>query len=597
MAKQLLSKVFLCSALALAGGNVQAQIQFTKTSDVLSGLQNGEGSGTPIVADFNNDGRMDIFSSGQTYEYSSENDRWDWGDNYYLLLSNEDGSFTAVDRNSNTGLSIFYDGQGSRALDINQDGLIDFFFFNSGRGWGKAAPSGMYFAINNGDGTFTTTKFEDGINVNFNNNKINEGNGYRATSVADIDKDGYPDILMQYYDNERGRRVVVLKNNKGEGWTVKEINNLQSHGSAAFIDIDNNGYPDIVSIGYTNEKGHQIYFYRNLGNGEYEFAAEMEEKASKWGFDEDAVINLIDYDQDGKMDILCVGGISNADIQTHNDGCGKTAIFLHNTTTDHQSFSFEEVASEVTPQSGTSPRSFAMLADFDGDGWADYLSRGWHNGDWDILFSSNLKNTQKVESDFRQDEGNTTFGDVNNDGLIDVLVNHKECNINASNATVLKPTIPENIEAVYNADNKTLTVTWEAGSMESGSKPFYNLYLKNKKTDKTFMIAPANAETGFQLAYTEFNGYVLGTSYTFENVEPSNYEIGVQSVTYSWQASAFAVINVADPTAIANVEGAEKTVDVYTTAGVCVKSGVKESEALNGLNKGIYVVNGKKVIK
>lgn len=53
------------------------------------------------------------------------------------------------------------------------------------------------------------------------------------------------------------------------------------------------------------------------------------------------------------------------------------------------------------------------------------------------------------------------------------------------------------------------------------------------------------------------------------------------------------------PTTVAPVATApgETRVDVYTLNGVRVKSGVKASAALEGLRKGIYLVNGKKVIK
>lgn len=52
-------------------------------------------------------------------------------------------------------------------------------------------------------------------------------------------------------------------------------------------------------------------------------------------------------------------------------------------------------------------------------------------------------------------------------------------------------------------------------------------------------------------------------------------------------------------TAIEDVlgEDVDATVNVYTIDGVCVKSGVKSSETLDGLRKGIYIVNGKKVVK
>lgn len=46
-----------------------------------------------------------------------------------------------------------------------------------------------------------------------------------------------------------------------------------------------------------------------------------------------------------------------------------------------------------------------------------------------------------------------------------------------------------------------------------------------------------------------------------------------------------------------DVLGESRTVDVYSLSGVKLKDGVKASEALEGLPKGIYVVDGKKVIK
>ena len=44
-------------------------------------------------------------------------------------------------------------------------------------------------------------------------------------------------------------------------------------------------------------------------------------------------------------------------------------------------------------------------------------------------------------------------------------------------------------------------------------------------------------------------------------------------------------------------EESDKMVDVYTLSGVKVKGGVKASEALDGLQRGVYIVNGKKIIK
>lgn len=50
-------------------------------------------------------------------------------------------------------------------------------------------------------------------------------------------------------------------------------------------------------------------------------------------------------------------------------------------------------------------------------------------------------------------------------------------------------------------------------------------------------------------------------------------------------------------TGIGQIVNGETLVNVYTIDGIIVRKQVKESQALNGLKKGIYIVNGKKVIK
>lgn len=45
------------------------------------------------------------------------------------------------------------------------------------------------------------------------------------------------------------------------------------------------------------------------------------------------------------------------------------------------------------------------------------------------------------------------------------------------------------------------------------------------------------------------------------------------------------------------VTAATGRVDVYTLNGVCVRRGVSAASALDGLQRGVYVVNGKKIIK
>lgn len=58
-----------------------------------------------------------------------------------------------------------------------------------------------------------------------------------------------------------------------------------------------------------------------------------------------------------------------------------------------------------------------------------------------------------------------------------------------------------------------------------------------------------------------------------------------------------AVITVADATSISGISSANQKVTVYDVNGRAVKTGVKASGCLDGLSKGIYIVNGVKVVK
>ena len=59
----------------------------------------------------------------------------------------------------------------------------------------------------------------------------------------------------------------------------------------------------------------------------------------------------------------------------------------------------------------------------------------------------------------------------------------------------------------------------------------------------------------------------------------------------------FGTDNFPSAVAFAKADDPDKRVDVYTILGVQAKSQVKKSEALDGLQRGIYIVDGKKVIK
>lgn len=99
--------------------------------------------------------------------------------------------------------------------------------------------------------------------------------------------------------------------------------------------------------------------------------------------------------------------------------------------------------------------------------------------------------------------------------------------------------------------------------------------------DKFYIADQANA-----VSLKGFRAYI-----TLEDETGTVVESNIRSIGFSTEGDNTTVID--------GIEGevADQPVDVYTLSGMKVKGGVKTSEALDGLRHGIYVVNGKKIIK
>ncbi|QQL49651.1 FG-GAP-like repeat-containing protein [Mucilaginibacter ginkgonis] len=253
-------------------------------------------SGGVIVDDFNNDGYLDIITSG-----------WGLSDPMHYFRSNKNGTFTDVTKNS--GLTGITGGLNITQTDYNNDGNIDIYVMRGawrGQGYGNQ-PSSLL--RNNGDGTFTDVTIESGLLAfhptqtcawaDFNNDGwldlfvgyenlgwLDEGgphpcalfiNNHDGTFTnkaaqahcdmlmyvkgavsADFNKDGWPDIFLSCLD---GKRLLKNKRKKGElvdfeDVTVKAgINNTVSKTfSTFFFDYNNDGWPDIIAGDFNNEK-------------------------------------------------------------------------------------------------------------------------------------------------------------------------------------------------------------------------------------------------------------------------------------------------------------------------------------------------------
>jgi tetratricopeptide (TPR) repeat protein len=118
----------------------------------------------------------------------------------YLFHNNRDGTFTDVSQQSHIASSKGY-GLGSAFADYDNDGLIDIYVAND------AFPQFLF--KNNGDGTFTETAAPAGVAYTEDGNTFS-GMG---TDFVDLDNDGWPDILTTALPYE----YFALFHNNGNG--------------------------------------------------------------------------------------------------------------------------------------------------------------------------------------------------------------------------------------------------------------------------------------------------------------------------------------------------------------------------------------------
>ena len=640
----------------------------------------GGDKAVPIIADFDGDGRMDYYCSGQSYEYY--NNGWNWGDISYMALNKGFGhpyGFEAYDNqgvkrgenrsssNNENYLPIVYGAQVQALADLNQDGAVDILLWDCDQhGWGTYPRYTTYgdqnsrVFINNGDGSqFTPIQ---GYPNNIGNNK--HGNWscslpgkYHRVSIADVNCDGYPDIMMvtesgttmengqfSWYD-ANGTSVFI--NNGDNTFTRQFIAANRTHYAASlFGDFNCDGYPDILLNGYhdaitgadgvTIEPGYELVIMTNDGRGNFSVAYHSNDYAKNEDEGQETAIHVLDYDQDGKMDILLSGTTNRNSFNNTNGRDGKVAFILRNES-DGTDVKFSEVLTDLHPSSVAMQR-LSVLADFNGDGFIDYLADGWGpNSDWSNgsylsysrgeyntnyqLHNGVIHNMDYYGSNEGEEQSWITFGDIDGDGMLDLISPagdgaprvYLNRTLQGKNQIAQVPDAPTNAVATYDIDTKRVTVTWDKMYTQSGSKAIYNTYLR-RVDDSTpvarsaaaegvnIMRVPADVNTGKLKAYTEWSSFLPSETCFFDNLEEGTYELGVQSVGYNYGASKFTPIQfvVNNQTNGADVIAAEDNdspVNVYNMQGMLIKQNVDRQDALTDLPAGVYIVGNKKMLK
>lgn len=219
------------------------------------------------IADFDNDGDQDIFSFESHankivwFENSDFGKRWTKN----LIIEKD---------------TTIIQPHGSDLADMNNDNHKDLIL-------GSHASNYIYwFDIHN--------KWEK--------NLITDNSFGHELATMDFDKDGNEDIVTVYHppnSKEYGLDLILNTKTKSDEWSVYKIDpELQGAFSVYIADIDNDGYDDIVSNSYNEGK---MVWYKNL------FKKKSDQKFEKYviaNLDDCRESIPYDLDKDGDLDLI-----------------------------------------------------------------------------------------------------------------------------------------------------------------------------------------------------------------------------------------------------------------------------------------------------
>ena len=347
---------------------------FTDVTAKAGLARSGWGQGV-CVGDYNNDGNDDLFIS-----YYGQN---------ALYRNNGDGTFTDVTEKAGLLQKTTRWNTGCAFVDYDRDGNLDLFVANYIDLDLKTAPvpesgpclyKGVMVACgppglnggkdvlyhNNGDGTFTDVSEQSGVTKTASTYGL-------GVLTADFDDDGWPDIYVAN-DSTASALFRNLKNGRFEdiaiaaGAALSPDGKPQAGMGVAAGDYDHSGRLDIVK---TNFAGDTHSLYRNLGNDSFDDVTfqsglGLNTKYLGWG------CGFFDMDNDGWLDILVCNGHVYPEVEQLKTEAAyaQRKLLYRNLRNGH----FEDVSFDGGPGISTPATSRGCaFGDFDNDGDIDVV--------------------------------------------------------------------------------------------------------------------------------------------------------------------------------------------------------------------------------
>ena len=399
------------------------------------------GCGAAFI-DFDNDGWLDIFLvNGTRFE---ANDAPGEAPVSRLYKNNRDGTFTDITLKAGVARTGW--GQGVCAGDYDNDGNEDLFVTY----WGECS---LYH--NNGNGTFTDVAQKAAVTTR--TPKLKRWN--TGCAFVDYDRDGHLDLFVANYIDfdpktaplpasgpclyqgimvacgppglQGGKNILFRNNGDGTFTDVSAKSGILktpgTYGLGVLVcDFDNDGWPDI----YVANDSTSSTLYRNNHDGTFtDIAIESGIAFSADGKSQAGMgVDAADYDCDGLFDVVKTNFAGDTTSLYRNQG----------------NLTFEDQAFQAGLGRNTRFLGWgAGFIDYDNDGWPDIFLCNGHvypevreSGTQSgyrqpKIVYRNLRNGRFEDVSLSLGPGVTdhapgrgcAFGDFDNDGDIDVLVN------------------------------------------------------------------------------------------------------------------------------------------------------------------------------
>lgn len=299
-----------------------------------------------VIADFNHDGRQDLFVAAHGYDappYSGEAN--------VLLISNPDGTYT--DRSSNIPQAPDF-SHSACVGDINGDGHLDIYVGNIDN------VVGPYFLLGSGDGTFR--KAQSGLPAQI----LSAKESFQSCAIVDIDGDGFQDLALGTWSHDGYFDSIVLFGDGMGDFTRRPrlvlpagpLGNRTWVNDIVPLDVDRDGRPDLIVLSSTASGYLALQVLINKGGSlADETAARIGPSALRMNGVGCIFIRFVDLDGDGRDDFYC---------DMPNWDAGAPRYWMNN-----GNGTWSPASTDQLP--GSSSFGYTSPLDFDRDGRPDFV--------------------------------------------------------------------------------------------------------------------------------------------------------------------------------------------------------------------------------